>query len=69
MKFQVTLSEILAHGNWHKYCTITGLNEWCLNEGLANSDEKILLTVEELNFYEMLGFILSEVNRMRYVPA
>jgi len=44
---KTTFGEILNQGNWDRFCDLKGINEWCINEGLANSDEKVELTIEE----------------------
>lgn len=47
MKIKITLGELLEKHDWEKACKILGLNEWCLNEGLAKSDDEIELTEEQ----------------------
>lgn len=44
MKIIVTLGEILDKGYWDDYCEETGLSEWCMNEGQADSDDEVTLT-------------------------
>jgi len=46
-KVTVTASELIDSGYWDDYCEAHGLNVWCVNEGLMDSDEQITLTVEE----------------------
>lgn len=43
MKIIVTLREILDKGDWDKYCELSGINPWCINEGFATSDEEVEL--------------------------
>lgn len=47
MKFQTTLGEILHHADWDKFCALKDLNPWILNEGIANSSDKVTLSLEE----------------------
>ena len=47
MEIVVTIKEVLDCGNFGKFCEITGLNPWCLNEGLADGSEKYTLTPEQ----------------------
>ena len=48
MKLILTIREIMDKGLWLDFCNIRGWNEWCVNEGLADSDEEITLTEEEI---------------------
>jgi len=50
----VTFREIMDKGMWDKFCEMKGLNVWCVNEGLADSDEKVELTEDEAR---KLGFL------------
>jgi hypothetical protein len=43
----LTLGEILHNFDWDKACEVIGLNPWCLNEGLACSDDEIELTDDQ----------------------
>lgn len=47
MKYIVTPSELMDRWLWDKYCSMTETNEWCVKEGLMDSDEEIVLTEEE----------------------
>ena len=40
----VTAKFLLDHGLWMKYCDLSGLNSWCINEGQMDSDERLDLT-------------------------
>lgn len=42
-----TLGHVMDHGDWIKFCDLKGINEWCLNEGLADGGETVELTEEE----------------------
>jgi hypothetical protein len=44
---KTTFKYILDHGDWDTFCEMKGFNPWMLNEGLANGDEPIELTMEE----------------------
>lgn len=47
MKIVVTIREANQRGNFDKFCEITGINPWCMNEGLATGDENYELTTEQ----------------------
>lgn len=47
MTIKITLGELLEKYDWEKSCKILGINEWCLNEGLANSDDEVEITEEQ----------------------
>ena len=40
----ISLREILNNYDFNRYCEISGLNPWCINEGLASGDEIVELT-------------------------
>jgi len=46
-KVVITLGEINELYDWEKFCEVTGMNYWCMNEGLASGDETISLTIDE----------------------
>ena len=39
MKIKITFGELLDRGKWMQYCDMTGLSEWAMRDGLADSDE------------------------------
>lgn len=47
MSTKTTLGKLVDNYDWEEVCKVVGLNEWCLNEGLANRDDEIELTPEE----------------------
>ena len=47
MSVMLTFREILDAGVWEEFCQLKGLNPWCLNEGLASSDETCILSAED----------------------
>lgn len=50
MKVVVTAREIFDSplvGAWDKACDMLGLDPYCVNEGLMDSDEQLTLTVEQ----------------------
>jgi hypothetical protein len=61
MKIILTLGEISDSGNWYKYCNATGISEWCMNEGTANSSDEVALTIEEATQYGLVNFILNRL--------
>src|ERR1700678_4370495 len=44
---------MLDRGLWDKFCRITGVNEWCINEGLASSASEYELDENETR--QLLG--------------
>lgn len=44
----VTFGEITDIGIWDEFCALTGVNPWCMNEGLANSETEYELTDEQV---------------------
>lgn len=47
IKVQVTFGRLLDKGLWDKYCEVTGLNPYCINEGRASIEEIATLTEDE----------------------
>ncbi len=58
MKVSVTAEEIIDRGVWDKVCELKGLNPWCVNEGLMDSDEYITLSLEEA---QKIGILKEEL--------
>lgn len=57
MMITVTFREMLDKGIWEEFCELKGINEWCMNEGLAESDTTETLTEEEAT---KLGLTIGE---------
>lgn len=57
MKIITTFGELQDKGVWEQACEMLGLNEWCINEGLALSDDEITLTEEQ---GKKLGLLKTE---------
>lgn len=47
-KMRVTFGQLLDDGLWERFCEITGTSPWCMNEGLASSDEEVWLSPEQI---------------------
>lgn len=47
MEITITIGELMDKFNWNKACEVLGLDEWCVNEGRANSSDEITLTSEQ----------------------
>lgn len=43
----ITADELIDRGLWLAVCDMQGLNEWCVNEGLMDSDHQIKLTEDQ----------------------
>jgi hypothetical protein len=52
MNISISLRELLDKGLWDNFCELKGWNVWCIKEGLASSDEVIILTIDE---YKQIG--------------
>jgi hypothetical protein len=50
---KVTFGEMMDRGLWDKFCRITGVSEWCVNEGSASSKSEYELDEEEIR--QLLG--------------
>ena len=46
-EIRITLGKLIDNYDWEEACEVFGLNEWCLNEGLADRDDKIEVTLEQ----------------------
>lgn len=47
MSIKTTLGKLIDNYDWGEVCEVVGLNEWCLNEGLADREDEVELTPEE----------------------
>ena len=43
----IKVSELMTDYDWDKVCEIKGLNRWCVNEGLMDSDDELDFDEEE----------------------
>ena len=50
---ETTFGYILDNANWEKFCELKRYNPWMLNEGLAESNDKVRLTFEEADKIEL----------------
>ena len=39
---------------WERMCKKYGTNEWCLNEGLADYDSTVEISLEDAKFYGLV---------------
>lgn len=62
MKIELTAREILDYGDWDAFCTLRGINEWAINEGLMDADESFSFDIEELS---KIGFSIESLSRIR----
>lgn len=54
VKIPVKLGDVLDSGHWTKVCDKYGLNEWCINEGRADRDDTIDITIADAERYGLL---------------
>ncbi|MBK7380435.1 MAG: hypothetical protein IPJ03_16680 [Ignavibacteriales bacterium] len=43
----VKMGEILDSDNWEDYCYRYGINEWCINEGRADRDTEVQISLAD----------------------
>lgn len=48
------VSELMTSADWDKVCEIKGLDVWCVNEGLLDSDDE--LDFDEEEYKKLMGF-------------
>ena len=39
---------------WERMCEKYGINEWCLNEGLADDDSTVEISLEDAELYGLV---------------
>ena len=54
MKIIVTAEELIDRGDWDSFCEEKGINPWSVNEGLMDSDEEFVLSVQDARRYGLL---------------
>jgi hypothetical protein len=54
VKIPVKLGDVLDSGHWATVCDKYGLNEWCINEGRADRDDTIDITIADAERYGLL---------------
>lgn len=57
IKITVTFGQVLNApywNSWHELCENYGINEWCLNEGLARSDDTIEISLEHAKLWGLI---------------
>lgn len=60
IKVTVKLGDVLdapLMSAWKRMCEKYGINEWCINEGRADRDDTIEITLEDAELY---GLVESE---------
>lgn len=46
-RFVISASDLMDLGKWDDVCELKGISVWAVNEGLMDSSEGIVLTLEE----------------------
>ena len=57
IKVTVKLGDVLdapLMSAWDRMCEKYGINEWCLNEGRADKDDTIEITLEDAELYGLV---------------
>lgn len=54
VKISVKFGDILDSGRWTDVCNKYGLNEWCVNEGRADRNDTIDITVADAEKFGLL---------------
>lgn len=57
IKVTVKLGDVLdapLMSAWERMCEKYGINEWCLNEGRADKDDTIEITLEDAELYGLV---------------
>lgn len=57
VKVTFTLGDILDApliNAWEKMCEKYGINEWCLNEGMARYEDTIEISLEDAELYGLI---------------
>ncbi len=47
MKIKITFGELLDKGIWDDFCNETGVNPYCMAEGLADRDDAREIEIEQ----------------------
>jgi len=47
MKLIVTAREVMEHGEWDNFCEVTGLDPYCMAEGMDDNEE-FTLTITDV---------------------
>ena len=57
IKIDVKLGDVLDApliNAWDKMCEKYGINEWCLNEGLADKNDTVSITLEDAEHWGII---------------
>jgi len=57
IKITVKLKDVLnapLMSSWERMCEKYGINEWCLNEGLADDDSTVEINLEDAELYGLV---------------
>ena len=57
IKITVKLKEVLNApliGAWQRMCKKYGINEWCMNEGLADDNSTVEIALEDAELYGLV---------------
>ncbi|MEK6829070.1 MAG: hypothetical protein AABY15_03005 [Nanoarchaeota archaeon] len=57
IKITVTLGQILnapSSGSWDDFCSKYGINEWCINEGRASSQDEVEISLADAESWGLI---------------
>jgi len=57
IKIKVKLGDVLGaplSSAWGRMCKKYGINEWCLNEGIADDDDTVDISLEDAELYGLI---------------
>jgi len=57
IKIKVKLRDVLGaplSSAWERMCKKYGINEWCLNEGMADGDDTVDISLEDAELYGLI---------------
>ena len=57
IKVKVKLGDVLNAPYWKAWeqmCEKYGINEWCMNEGLADDDSTVVISLEDAELYGLV---------------
>ena len=54
IRITITFGELLENGCWESFCLKYGVNEWCMNEGLAESTTTNEISLKDAELWGLI---------------